>query len=183
MKGLFSYPLLASLLVIGLALNFLVVSQANAGWNHLYTGDKWAGTTIYYDIAGGFTSAQENMIRDNTDSWDRQCTADWNQNWYSGNDWWVENIDSLGLTVTSASGDEIVKATTRIDTDSEISDDYIPSYNEYDFNAIASHEWGHWIRLRDDKSHSSALMYYSLGKGKQDSNPNSEDLEACNYTY
>lgn len=183
-KKILNTPILIGILVVGIGLNFLSISKVNAGWNHLVTGNEWESRNISYDIAGGFSSAQESMIRDNTNSWDRQCTVNFDQDWYSGNDWWIESIDQLGLTTTSITTEGIiVKAVTRIDNDPAISSDYVPDSDEYSFSAIVAHEWGHWIRLKDDYSHSDALMYYSQGTGVRDATPNSEDIEACNYTY
>lgn len=179
----YSFPVLFGLLAIGIFLNFFAVTEAKAGWNHLVSSMRWSSNTINYDIAGGFNTAQENMITDHNNSWDRQCTVNFDSDWYSGNDWWIEGIDSLGRTTISHQNNKIVKVTTRIDNSSDVSKNYTPASDEYDFAYIVAHEWGHWMRLNDDRTHTSSLMYETAKKGNLNAAPRSEDIEACNYLY
>ncbi|KQL34406.1 hypothetical protein [Psychrobacillus sp. FJAT-21963] len=181
-KKIFTYPVLAGLLVLGLSLNYLAVEKVDAAYNHL-VGKKWSSTSVNYDIAGGFTSDQKSMIKDTTNGWNRNCPTTFNYNLLTGNDWSVENIDSLGLTILSLnSSDNIIKAVTKIDTDPAIATSFSTSSSQYDFTSIARHEWGHWIHLYDDKTHQST-MYESLSKGEKGKLQTAEDIEACNYMY
>lgn len=181
-KKIFTYPVLAVMLALGLALNYLAVEKVDAAYNHL-VGFKWGSTNINYDIAGGFTSDQKSMIHDTTDGWNRNCPTTFKYNILSANDWSVENIDSLGLAIMSTnSSDTIIKGVTKIDTDPAIATSFSTSSSQYDFSSIVRHEWGHWINLKDDYSHQST-MYYSLPKGTKGKFQTAEDIEACNYMY
>lgn len=176
---------LVSALGILILTNIYAISMVSAGWNHLISGNEWESNSVSYDFSSGLDSNQKDVITGVTSWWENVSGINFDYSWTSGNDWWSENIDELGLSTISISDGYVVKVETIMDSDRNWRVGNVGDLenDEFDFASVAVHEWGHWLYLYDDTSHEDAVMYESLSPGEEYVDLSAEDIEAARYYY
>lgn len=170
-------------IILGLIL--LLVTTSSLGFN--YPGQKWAGDSTDYVFERYFPTEWTDEVEQAANEWN-SVDADFQFNTgglSTGNYVYREPMGENGPIAEARlswdSNEELTSADMVFNSDYKFST--TGAEDKYDVQSVATHEFGHWLRLKHSED-TRATMYDYLGKGQTRFRTlASDDKEGIKYIY
>lgn len=143
-----------------------------SAYAYSYAGIKWSGTSTDYKFDSSIPNYWKTPIQNAENTWDNAGSKfRFNKAWFFSDNYVKRNsIDGSGGTIAETtcwySGSTIDHCQTVFDIAEVWKTD--GSSNAFDVQNVATHEWGHWLKLNGlyGSGNTEETMYYYISQGE-----------------